>query len=177
MECVMKLLNVCLCLIVLFCLVACGETGNKSEGVAVPNAAVASTPVPTTTATKEKTVMDSLHVELDVFSGRVNPSWDLTQEETTDFNSKVVTLSQNTTGKISDNLGYRGFVVTVSTGINVKFKIYNTTIQREENGKILYYNDPNREIEKWLLTTSQQYIDSTLYQNVKTQITQSPKHG
>ena len=49
-------------------------------------------------------------VELDVFSGRPNPTWPLTAEESHDLLARVGRLSAGG-GPVPAGLGYRGFIV------------------------------------------------------------------
>jgi hypothetical protein len=53
---------------------------------------------------------DTVDVELDVFSGRTNPRWKLTEKEATELASRLHELPE--AGKAASfGLGYRGFVV------------------------------------------------------------------
>jgi len=49
-------------------------------------------------------------VELDVFSGRPNPTWPLTAEESQDLLARIGQLSPGG-GPVPAGLGYRGFIV------------------------------------------------------------------
>jgi hypothetical protein len=67
-------------------------------------------------------------IELDVFSGRPNPSWELNPSESGELLKELSPLPE--TDKIkaefNDGLGYRGFVISVNDAdkANVKPEIY-----------------------------------------------------
>ncbi len=52
-----------------------------------------------------------MQVELDVFSGRPNPTWPLTAEEQQELIAQVDRLASVTPGHAPAALGYRGFIV------------------------------------------------------------------
>jgi hypothetical protein len=56
-----------------------------------------------------------ISVELDVFSGRPNPSWELSPSESGELFKQLSPLPEADTNKSAffDGLGYRGFVISV----------------------------------------------------------------
>ena len=54
-----------------------------------------------------------VQVELDIFSGRVNPVWPLSSDESQEFLHLFQSLPRVTAGTIREGLGYRGMIVTV----------------------------------------------------------------
>lgn len=65
-------------------------------------------------AHKKQTGM-SILVELDVYSGRPNPTWQLNEEERDDFIAQINLFEAQATieYRANDALGYRGFLITV----------------------------------------------------------------
>ncbi len=59
-----------------------------------------------------------INVELDVYSGRPNPSWQLSQTEADDLLALIPIIQNQTAIKAVENdaLGYRGFIVTIKNG-------------------------------------------------------------
>ena len=62
-----------------------------------------------------------MRVEVDLFSGRPNPSWRLTAEESAEFLNRFSALPQTDAGKTHENLGYRGLIVSRPGGTILGF--------------------------------------------------------
>lgn len=115
-------------------------------------------------------------VELDVYSGNPNPSWQLSQKEARELVDRVqadlslmAPMSAETGG-----LGYRGFIVNVSSdeedasvaaaGLPAMFRIGG-------------HYDKSRTAELWMLETTQQHdagVDEELYEVSQEAITNTP---
>ena len=100
----------------------------------------------------------STTVELDIFSGLPNPTWTLEPVMASDLITRIARL--NSTSEMVEcpqNLGYRGFIVRF---LDAGSSVVRTV--RTCDGKIAvidatgskYYLDPQKEIELWLLATS-----------------------
>lgn len=110
------------------------------------------------------------HVELDIFSGRPNPTWNLTRAETKTLMTMLGSLSITPSVKMPDNLGYRGFMIKQGEPPSTRqpvYIIYHDVIQQSVAGVESYYNDPDRQIERWLLLTAKDHIDAGLYQIIQ----------
>src|SRR2546423_997363 len=61
--------------------------------------------------------MTTVHVEVDIYSGRENPGWDLGEAEAADFQTRLAALSPDMAGvpSLPDGLGYRGLHVAVNS--------------------------------------------------------------
>lgn len=100
-------------------------------------------------------------VELDVFSGRANPSWTLSGDDA----GQVLDLLRNapTVGRrsIENNLGYRGFVVEApEVGI---IRVQNGIVEVTGENEITYRSDPDRVIERWLLESGRGQLEESVY--------------
>lgn len=108
----------------------------------------------------------AIEVELDIFSGRRNPTWTLTPAQERDFRStlnqlRAETLTGDRATITAPILGYRGLDVR---GIDDQaLKIFGGIIQHGEKG----FRDPRRELERWLLSTAPSQIDGTVLQAAK----------
>ena len=107
----------------------------------------------------EKTV-----VELDVFSGRPNPTWTLPDAEATAFRERVDGLAGTASGQVANNLGYRGFVVR--TGDEV-VTVQRGLVQKARGGTTAYAADPNRDLERWLLESGKPSLEPDLVTTVE----------
>jgi hypothetical protein len=93
-------------------------------------------------------------VEVDVFSGRPNPTWTLSTTERADLRERLADLPAADPAAFSSNLGYRGFLVTAAD-------LGTVTVQRGtvRVGDDRHYRDPNRELERWLLSTGEDELE------------------
>jgi hypothetical protein len=62
------------------------------------------------------TSLPALRIELDVFSGRANPSWLLTPAECEEIVTRLRRLASAATPSAPASLGYRGFILHWSEG-------------------------------------------------------------
>lgn len=113
-------------------------------------------------------------VELDVFSGRPNPIWPLTEKEVIILSAMIDTLQKTSPTKPIDNLGYRGFIVhgfDTVTGSVTTIRVYkNTIVYETDNVTHVYFTDVNRQIERFLLATAERYLDRELYSHMKIEV-------
>ena len=90
-------------------------------------------------------------VELDVFSGRPNPSWVLGPAEAAALQQLVHAQDAVAPPPAPPpGLGYRGFVVTLGSGsAREVLRIRGGSIERQGQS----YRDPGRTVEKYLIQT------------------------
>jgi hypothetical protein len=71
-------------------------------------------------------------VELDIFSGRPNPTWTLSGEETSQLLALLANLPSKEAGWPASGLGYRGFVVSFRDPQDrvVTVRIHGGTVER-----------------------------------------------
>lgn len=101
---------------------------------------------------------------LDVFSGKPNPTWELSQEQQTEFMIKISGLKHTEDIQKSSRLGYRGLIVEEKINPKVQRIIeLNDGIIRIFEGKLVsILKDKDSEIERWLLHTAPKTIDKDL---------------
>jgi hypothetical protein len=105
-----------------------------------------------------------MHVTLDIFSGRPNPTWELSQEQTSQFLKKILKLKTKENLHVNSSnseLGYRGFIIE-ETNFEQKlrrFYVYNGIVNVVENNSSYALEDNEYSIERWLLQTSPNYLD------------------
>ncbi|GAB4040581.1 hypothetical protein GCM10028809_65270 [Spirosoma gilvum] len=78
----------------------------------------------------------SLTVELDAFSGRPNPTWTLSEAESTELVELLKSLPAIPDSAQTSRLGYRGFLVSNSkeaTGLPSRMRVYRKVIRMESN--------------------------------------------
>jgi hypothetical protein len=100
-------------------------------------------------------------VVLDVFSGRPNPTWRLSDQQETEFARRVASAPPATasSGVPGEPLGYHGFRVRVDGPAkqSLEFRIFRGWILDAQTRA-----DPGRALERWLLTTAQGSIPADL---------------
>ena len=104
-------------------------------------------------------------VELDIFSGMPNPNWVLTNVEADSFVKQLAALPLTSAGKLSGNLGYRGFIVHCAEGADMQMiHIQNGTVHISRAEVNVYSYDEGRELERWLLNTGKPHLKNDLFQ-------------
>lgn len=106
---------------------------------------------------------ESAEVELDIFSGRPNPMWRLSDADATKLLRELADLPEAPPTAIANNLGYRGFVVRLRhDGGETRLVIQNGTVQRVRDDSTTYYHDPDRGLERWLLNSGRPFLDDSI---------------
>jgi len=107
----------------------------------------------------------AVQVELDVFSGRVNPTWQLSSNEGEEFLRLFQALPEAARGAIWNGLGYRGMVVTVERVTVAGFESFKCSrgiVVGRRPGSEKLFMDRNRALERWLFGTSRGRIDEEI---------------
>ncbi len=118
-----------------------------------------------------------MQVEVDMFSGRPNPHWELTVQESQDFAQRFQSLSiHRGEGAINEGLGYRGLIVreggeeVEGDGVPPRklrqIVISHGLVVARGNGKSQQFTDENRALEKWLIHTGEGRLDDELYHQI-----------
>ncbi len=94
-------------------------------------------------------------VELDVFSGRPNPVWSLSESEKSRLLELLSRLPSGEVRELPEPLGYRGFAVTLTHADArvTEIRVYKGEVQVEAAGAVTALADPGRTLERWLSTT------------------------
>jgi len=72
---------------------------------------------------------------------------------------------------LDTNLGYRGFIVRVGDGKESSLiRVQRGRVQVQRSGSDLFYKDPDRGLERWLLHTAQPFLDSATSATVEMEL-------
>jgi hypothetical protein len=105
-----------------------------------------------------------MKVELDIFSGRPNPAWVLSDADARAFLNKVEGLPRAAVRELSNPLGYRGFIVHVENGAdNYRVQVQDGKVQLLRGRTTTYYSDPGRKLERWLLESGKPFLPNELF--------------
>lgn len=119
-----------------------------------------------------------MQVELDVFSGRPNPVWELSVQESREFIHRFQALPPQenvdiNNVSIAEGLGYRGMIITRLEHPLAEYNevfVSNGIVVANYNDRSKQWIDKNREFEKWLLQTGRESLDEALYEQVVQQL-------
>jgi len=114
------------------------------------------------------------NVELDVFSGVPNPTWKLSESEAASLAQLLTHLeATQSPGQRFDGLGYRGFIVHLVAPQSLAISTmhaYGGTVEIESGDGTSFYQDPQRQVERWLLETGRPYFSDELYKEISNEI-------
>jgi hypothetical protein len=117
-------------------------------------------------------------VTLQIFSGRENPSWSLSEKQIDELLVLLNDLPKAEPGDFQDGLGYRGFQVVLTENttektheiLACKGQIFYKTAEAEK-----YFTDRDKRVEIFLLKSGDDYLDDKLSESIKDEI-ESPKN-
>jgi hypothetical protein len=106
-----------------------------------------------------------MNVELEIYSGRPNPTWALTRDEVDELNVRLARLQPRLAARPRDEpLGYRGLRIAAPMG-GESITIGAGMIERAgQDGSAGQFEDTGRDLECWLLRTAAGRLDETLRQ-------------
>jgi hypothetical protein len=91
-------------------------------------------------------------VQMLVYSGRADPVWILTPEQSKLFVAKLKALPRSAQAhKLPENLGYRGFSIHIGTRQDVR--VFRNIVMLYDNTVMTPHTDPTQSLEKWLMQT------------------------
>lgn len=114
-----------------------------------------------------------MQVEIDLFSGRPNPVWDLTAAEVSELKARLDSLPAGAPTAMPEVLGYRGLHVgpppaqqgarePPSANPIIDLRVGGGAIHAiRRNGTALHLMDTGRSLECWLLTVAQGRVDES----------------
>ena len=116
-------------------------------------------------------------VTLQVYSGRENPSWNLSEKQTGDLLALVADLPKSEAFTLPDNLGYRGFRVELTENAAEKTQemvAYKGRVLYKSTEAGMYFTDRERRLEIFLLNSADSLNDE-LKELIKKEITADRK--
>jgi|SRR5215203_980410 len=113
---------------------------------------------------------DAAIVEVDLFSGRPNPSWSLTPEEAAHLVEIVDELEPAAAREAPGWLGYRGIRFRLlRQGREIESaQSFDEHLSRQGAAGTRHLADPGRKVERWLLGTGEGRIEPEAYKGYRT---------
>lgn len=104
--------------------------------------------------------MTIAEVELDIFSGMPNPEWTLSEKQAKTLLDRLSALPPAEECPRAGNLGYRGLIVRIrrESRLDMHVYIYNGCVEVERSGSSAFFADPNRGLERYLVTTGEPFL-------------------
>ena len=144
-------------------------------GVLCVLAAVAACPPSRPYATR--TGVTPMQVEVDVYSGRPNPRWDLSPRQAEELREMVRKLPGREGESFrADNLGYRGLIVRAGgsgEGDYDELVIGSGVVVARGRGGAREFTDAGRATERWVLKTGEGRLEGDLYEYLSAEVGQS----
>jgi hypothetical protein len=101
--------------------------------------------------------------ELDLYSGRPNPSWTLSAQERAELERRLRGLEVRTAGAADDGgLGYRGVIVRAPDPGGFELAVHGAEAVVRRGAREVVLADEGRALERWLLETARGRLDDTL---------------
>jgi hypothetical protein len=96
-----------------------------------------------------------VEVELNVFSGRPDPVWTLSEAERGRLEELLSGLSPGDVRELPEPLGYRGFTLKLThvDGRVTEVRVYKGAARVKDGEAVTALADPGRTLERWLVTT------------------------
>lgn len=118
---------------------------------------------------EERPSPDAATVEVDLYSGRPNPSWTLTPEEVTQLVQRVDGLAPADAMEPPGRLGYRGLRFRLYAGGReiASAESFDEHLRFHDPAGPRHLADPGREIERWLLATGRGKIEPQVYEMLR----------
>lgn len=117
-----------------------------------------------------------MQVELDAFSGRPNPRWELTAPQAADLLTQLGALRPGDRGQfVSDGLGYRGFIIRPNDGSLAGYdeiRVYRGSVLARRGEHTDVFRDSERHLEIQLLHSGRNHLDESMLHYFQTEIRQ-----
>jgi hypothetical protein len=125
---------------------------------------------------------DSIHataaeVTLDLYSGKPNPTWRLSEEDTRALIARLAALTRaRAEAPEFDGLGYRAVRADLRDGGEIagRVSISRGIVTLEQDGKRAQFEDSDRSFELWLVKTGGGHLSPDVLAYVTKEITRSP---
>lgn len=118
---------------------------------------------------EEKPSPDAATVEVDLYSGRPNPSWSLTPDEVSQLVERVGGLAPAAGVEPPGRLGFRGlrFRLYAKGREIASAESFDGHLRFQDPPGPRHLADPGRELERWLLETGRGKIEPQVYETLR----------
>jgi hypothetical protein len=115
-----------------------------------------------------------LEIELDAFSGRPNPCWELNGTQEAEFLARLRGLRPTQGSHFEgEGLGYRGFIVRAKgepvDGFD-EVRLCRGTVLARHGDRTETFSDPKRILEGWLLDSARGHVSQAVLLYIQNEI-------
>jgi hypothetical protein len=116
--------------------------------------------------------MKKAWVELNIFSGRPDPGWEIPLEQAMELYKEAISFPATDAKKLFEGLGYRGFRVFIDQNDEQRIicTVFSDLVKIVSGSTTQYKRDKERKMEKWLLLSAKTNIDEPLFKIIEKQI-------
>ncbi|HYQ90650.1 MAG TPA: hypothetical protein VES89_00895 [Candidatus Competibacteraceae bacterium] len=116
-------------------------------------------------------------VEVDIFSGRPNPVWTLSDVEAATLVEKLSALPPAPAKILSNPLGYRGLIVQMIQGSqDYTIQIQQGGVRVMHAGASSYFEDRDRSLELWLVSTGKPWVSDEVFKLIEAELAPMTAH-
>jgi hypothetical protein len=129
-------------------------------------------PTPLTTAATPVNVKNA-KVTLQIYSGRENPSWSLSEKQIDELLALLKDLPKAEPSDFRDGLGYQGFRVVLTENATKKSReivVNKGQVLYKTAEADAYFADRERRLEKFLLKSGDSHLDEKLSKSIEDEI-------
>lgn len=118
------------------------------------------------------------NITLQIYSGKENPSWSLTEQQADELLLLVENLPKSESLDLRGGLGYTGFHVEIKgendAKTNRQIIAYKGQVLYQSDTSKEYFTDRERRVEMFLLKTGESSVDAKIMNRVEQEIKLSP---
>ena len=115
---------------------------------------------------------DQITVEVDVYSGRPNPTWTPVSSDAAQIITIIGKLPKSVPGVRNDNLGYRGMIVRRG---GVEWLVFGGKVL--QRGSNRWYTDRDRKVERLILHSGKPFLEPSVHDAVLKELDQEKNHS
>lgn len=113
-------------------------------------------------------------VEVDIFSGRPNPRWTLSDADAALFFDRLSALPTTAARARSANLGYRGLIVSMPQRVGGEagrdMYIQHGILELRQGTSRSFFLDTQRALERWLIGTGKAGLSPEVLEAIDTDL-------
>ena len=114
-------------------------------------------------------------VDVDIFSGRPNPAYLLSEADTKEVAQMLGSLEETPADHFSDPLGYRGFQLQLpgsQADEGIQVRVFGGLVRYDTRATTQYFLDPERKVERWLVASAEPHLPPGVYEAIPSELRQ-----
>jgi hypothetical protein len=119
-------------------------------------------------------------VEVNLYSGRPNPRFPLTNDDVTDILGRLAALPPTTHAPPATALGYRGLILTDDTARGPFARVEvsrGLVVAQDHHGDRHRFLDPDRALERHLVALADRHLEASAVENIRRELGSAGPEG